>query len=91
MWDNSVVYSRTNTFLLLGGAVAGGKCFDCGTNIRFFRSVNFGFSHGQAAVSDDGFVLRFQRERTRNPKLSAEKARQRTGFEAEEETRGGSR
>lgn len=70
MWDNSVVYSRTNTFLLLAGAVAGGKCFDFGANIRFFRSVNSGISHGQAAVSDDGFCVEFfQRERTRNPKL----------------------
>lgn len=47
VWDNSV-YSRTNTFLLLGGAAAGGKCFDFGTNIPFFRSVNLGISHGQA-------------------------------------------
>lgn len=36
MWDNSVVYSRTNTFVLLEGSAAGGKCLDSGTNVRFF-------------------------------------------------------
>lgn len=86
MWDNSVVYPRTNTSLLLAGAVAGGKCLDVGANTRFSRCVNSGVSHGQAAVSDDGFASSFQSERTGNPKLPAEEDRQRTGCE---ETRGG--
>lgn len=61
MWGSSV-YSSTNTFLLRGGAIAGGKCFDFGANIPVFLQRELGsFSQtsSQAASSDDGLVFEF--------------------------------
>lgn len=79
LWNNPAVYPKANTFLRLGDAVAGWKCFDYGP-LWGLRNVNAGISHGRAAVSADGFLLSSRRERMRTPKLSAERDRGKDGI-----------